>query len=60
MINFIKNTKHTKFIIKSDSASWVLDEIKHELEKILKNNFFIINQKFIRVFFNQCLFFLNK
>ena len=60
MISFIKNKKYSKFIIKSDNASWVLDEIKNELEKILKNHFTIINQKFSKFFFNQCIFFLNK
>lgn len=60
MISFIKNKKYSKFIIKSDNASWVLDEIKNELEKILKNSFTIINQKFCKIFFNQCIFFLNK
>jgi len=60
VITFIKDKKYSKFIIKSDNASWVLDEIKNELEKTLKNNLNIINQKFYKFFFNQCIFFLNK
>ena len=60
MIVFSNNNKYKKFIIKSDGASWVLDEIKYELERLLKNYFNFYNFRFIRFFSSQCIFFLNK
>lgn len=60
MIVFFNNKKYKNFIIKSDGASWVLDEIKYELEQLLKKNFSFFNYRFIRLFRSQCIFFLNK
>lgn len=57
---FSNNKKYKKFIIKSDGASWVLDEIKYELERLLKDRFSFFNYRFIKFFETQCIFFLNK
>jgi len=60
VLGFFSNIKYSKLIIKSDSASWVLDEIKKELELTFLNKLNIVNQKYIRFFKTQCIFFLNK
>ena len=59
MIN-ISFKKFSKFIIKSDNSSWVLDELKKEIEGILKNKYQFINSKFYKFIDNQHIFFINK
>tara|TARA_A100001011_G_scaffold369643_1_gene425140 strand:- start:681 stop:1697 length:1017 start_codon:yes stop_codon:yes gene_type:complete len=52
--------KFSKIIIKSDNSSWVLDELKKELEFSLKKKFNFIHQRFLKFFKNQSIFFINK
>tara|TARA_B100000963_G_C22632957_1_gene675956 strand:+ start:202 stop:1227 length:1026 start_codon:yes stop_codon:yes gene_type:complete len=60
VIKFFNKNKYNNFIIKSDGASWVLDEIKKELEIIIKKKFKLINQLYTKFLSNQCIFYLNK
>ena len=52
--------KFSKVIIKSDKSSWVLDELKKEIEFVLKNKIKFINQNLNYFVKDQCIFFINK
>ena len=55
MIN-IGIKKFSKIIIKSDNSSWVLDELKDEIQKLLKKRFSFLNQNFIKFVKDQSIF----
>ena len=59
MIN-IAFKKYSKFIIKSDNSSWVLDELKKEISDILKNKYKFINSNLYNFIDYQHIFFINK
>ena len=56
----LKAKKFSKVIIKSDKSSWVLDELKKEIEFSLKNKINFINQNFNYFIKGQCIFYINK
>ena len=56
----LKAKKFSKVIIKSDKSSWVLDELKKEIEFSLKNKINFINQNFSYFIKGQCIFYINK
>ena len=59
MIN-IAFKKFSKFIIKSDNSSWVLDELKKEIEELLRKKYHFLNSKFYKFINHQNIFFINK
>ena len=59
MIN-IAFKKFSKFIIKSDNSSWVLDELKKEIEELLRKKYQFLNSKFYKFINYQNIFFINK
>ena len=59
MIN-IAFKKYSKFIIKSDNSSWVLDELKKEIFDILNNKYKFINSNLYNFIDYQHIFFINK
>ena len=59
MIN-IAFKKFSKFIIKSDNSSWVLDELKKEIEELLRKKNIIFKLKIYKFINHQNIFFINK
>ena len=59
MINF-GFKKFSRIIIKSDSSSWVLDELKKEIEASIKKKINFLNHNLLKIIKHQCIFFVNK
>jgi len=60
LVTFVISKKYSKFYIKSDNSSWVLDELSDEIKKSLKKNFTFNRANFLNIINHQFLFLINK